>query len=201
VLVAQPLEDPLGRVTLFLAFRLVLFQDLVDGSKPGPQLGPAHRLLPLVAGRRRPFMDGAQQPLQKELSVARLDKPAAYQGLHIQHCDGSRIVSASTNVNVCGPLARRVLGSTSRPNKTSVLPFSGSVLETSADLGATRPVASRSPHSCGSSFATQVNAAGRQTQHQRIGRLYVGRHQPLLGAVSSLLTSLTLEWARSSMPD
>ncbi len=49
MLVAQPLEDPLGGVTLLLAFRLVVFQDLVDDPDPGVQLGPAHRLLPPVA--------------------------------------------------------------------------------------------------------------------------------------------------------
>jgi hypothetical protein len=51
VLVPQPLEDPLGRVTLLFAFSLVLFQDLIDGSHPSVQLGPTYRLLPPVAGR------------------------------------------------------------------------------------------------------------------------------------------------------
>jgi len=39
MLVAQPLEDPLGRVTLLLAFCLVFFQNLIDGPDPGAQLG------------------------------------------------------------------------------------------------------------------------------------------------------------------
>jgi hypothetical protein len=53
MLVAQPLENPLGRVALLFTFRLVSFQDLVDGPEPGAQLGPAHGLLPPVAGWRR----------------------------------------------------------------------------------------------------------------------------------------------------
>jgi hypothetical protein len=53
VLVAQPFEDPLGRMPLFLPPRFVVFQDLVDGSDPGIQLAPARRLLPPVAGRDR----------------------------------------------------------------------------------------------------------------------------------------------------
>jgi hypothetical protein len=48
-MIAQPLEDPLGRVALFFAAGLVVFQDLVDGSDPGVQLGPACGLLPPVA--------------------------------------------------------------------------------------------------------------------------------------------------------
>jgi hypothetical protein len=53
VLVAQPLEDALGGVTLLLAFRLVLFQDLIDGADPGVQFRPARRLLPPIAWRHR----------------------------------------------------------------------------------------------------------------------------------------------------
>jgi hypothetical protein len=40
----------LARVRLLLAPCLVFFQDLVDGSDPGVQLGPARWLLPPVAG-------------------------------------------------------------------------------------------------------------------------------------------------------
>jgi hypothetical protein len=39
VLVAQPLEDPLGGVPLLLAFNLVLFQNLVDDPDQAPSLG------------------------------------------------------------------------------------------------------------------------------------------------------------------
>jgi len=49
VLVAQPLEAPLGGVALLPAFRLLVFQDLVDGAHPRFQLRPARRLLPPVA--------------------------------------------------------------------------------------------------------------------------------------------------------
>jgi hypothetical protein len=48
VLVAQPLEDPLGGVTLLPAFRLVVFQNLIDGPDPGAQLGPTYGLQPPV---------------------------------------------------------------------------------------------------------------------------------------------------------
>jgi hypothetical protein len=51
VFVSQSLKDPLGRVALFLATCLVFFQDLIDGSNPGVQLGPARGLLPLAASR------------------------------------------------------------------------------------------------------------------------------------------------------
>ncbi len=48
VFVTQPLENPLGGVPLLPAFRLVVFQDLVDSPHPGVQFGPAHGLLPPV---------------------------------------------------------------------------------------------------------------------------------------------------------
>ena len=48
VLVAQPLEDPLGGVALLPALRLVVFQDLVDNAHPRIQLRPARRLPPPV---------------------------------------------------------------------------------------------------------------------------------------------------------
>jgi len=50
VLVAQPLKDPLSRVPLLLAARLIPFQDLIDDSDPGAQFGSAHWLLSLIAG-------------------------------------------------------------------------------------------------------------------------------------------------------
>jgi hypothetical protein len=50
VLVTQAFEDPFGRVALFFAAGLVFFQNLVDGSDPGVQLGPARGLLATVAG-------------------------------------------------------------------------------------------------------------------------------------------------------
>jgi hypothetical protein len=51
VLVTQAFEDPLGCVTLFLTTGLVVFQDLIDGSDPGVQLGPAYRLLTPISRR------------------------------------------------------------------------------------------------------------------------------------------------------
>ena len=53
MLVAQSLEDPLGGVALLPSFRLVFFQDLVDGPDPGAQLRPTRWLLPPVSGWHR----------------------------------------------------------------------------------------------------------------------------------------------------
>ena len=49
VLVAQPLEDALGRVALLLGDLVVFFKDAVDHAGVGLQLGPSGRALPAVA--------------------------------------------------------------------------------------------------------------------------------------------------------
>src|ERR1700722_255806 len=97
VLVAQPLEDPLGRVALLPAFRLVAFQDLVDGSGPGIQLGPTHRLLPPIARRHRvpqhlPHRLASQSELLGRLALAHLvdddRSPHSRIQLHCVHLSG-----------------------------------------------------------------------------------------------------------------
>ena len=49
VLVAQPLEDALGRVALLPGDLVVFFKDAVDDAGVGLQLGPSGRCLPPVA--------------------------------------------------------------------------------------------------------------------------------------------------------
>jgi len=53
VLGAKPFEDALGRVSLLLRPLLVVLEDRVDRALPRAELRPPHRLLPLVARRRR----------------------------------------------------------------------------------------------------------------------------------------------------
>jgi len=53
VLGSQPIEDPLGRVSLLARPLLVVFKNRVNDALPRAQLGPPHRLLPLIAGWRR----------------------------------------------------------------------------------------------------------------------------------------------------
>ena len=53
VLVAQPLEDPLRRVSLLARNVPVRFQDRVDDAGEALQLRPPHRGRPTVARRRR----------------------------------------------------------------------------------------------------------------------------------------------------
>ena len=48
VFFSEPVEDQLRRVPLLGWPRLVFFQNGVDHAQPRPQLGPLHRLLPLV---------------------------------------------------------------------------------------------------------------------------------------------------------
>jgi hypothetical protein len=53
VLVPEPIEDPLGRMTLLRRPLLVVGKYGVDHAQPRPQLGPLDRLLALVAWRHR----------------------------------------------------------------------------------------------------------------------------------------------------
>jgi len=46
VLVTQPLEDPLGGVTLFLRHALVVFEDLIDHSEMGSEFGYTYPIKP-----------------------------------------------------------------------------------------------------------------------------------------------------------
>jgi len=45
--------EAVGDVPLFLGLRQVVFQNPIDDSQPGPQLGLHHRFLPLVTRRKR----------------------------------------------------------------------------------------------------------------------------------------------------
>jgi len=53
VFFSESVEDPLRRVPLPDWPPLVFFQNGVDHAQPRAQLGPLHRLLPLVARRHR----------------------------------------------------------------------------------------------------------------------------------------------------
>jgi len=97
VLVAQPFEDPLGRVPLLLPPRVVVFQNLVDGSDLGVQLGPARWLLPPVAGRDRipqhlPYGLASEPELAGRLALAHLvddhRSPNPRIQLHCVHLSG-----------------------------------------------------------------------------------------------------------------
>jgi hypothetical protein len=53
VLGFQPVEDPLGGVTLLFRLRLVVGQNLADDAQSWPKLRARHRFLALVAWRQR----------------------------------------------------------------------------------------------------------------------------------------------------
>ncbi len=53
VLVAQPLEDPFGRMPLFAWCRPVLIENTINHTREGIKLGTANRLAPPIARRRR----------------------------------------------------------------------------------------------------------------------------------------------------
>jgi hypothetical protein len=85
------------RVALFFAAGLVVFQDLVDGSDPGVQLGPAHRLLAPVTGRHcvpqhLPHRLASQPELLGRLALAHLvddnRSPNPRIQLHCVHLSG-----------------------------------------------------------------------------------------------------------------
>ena len=97
VLVAQPLKDPLSRVPLLLAARLIPFQDLIDDSDPGAQFGSAHWLLSLIAGwhcvsQHLPHCFARQPELPGRLAFAHLvdhhRSPDARIQLHCVHLSG-----------------------------------------------------------------------------------------------------------------
>src|SRR5260221_7323526 len=97
VLIAQPFEDPFGRMTLLFATRLVVFQNLVDGSHPGVRLGSARWLLPPIAGRNRvpqhlPYGLASQPELAGRLAFTHLldddRSPNPRIQLHCVHLSG-----------------------------------------------------------------------------------------------------------------
>ena len=53
MLVAQPLEDPFGRVPLFAWRHTVLVENAINHTREGIQLGTANRLAAPIARRRR----------------------------------------------------------------------------------------------------------------------------------------------------
>jgi hypothetical protein len=73
VLVAQPFEDPLGRMTLLLATRLVVFQNLIDGSPHCSMTSAINGFteLEILAQRNKP-------PAVREQSESDLQHPLAH---------------------------------------------------------------------------------------------------------------------------
>ncbi len=82
VLVAQPLENALGRVPLLPVDFDIAFQDRVDHAGEGLQLGPAGRTLAPVTGRHRVGQHLAHRvPMQAE-------HPGGFPNAHAFHQAG-----------------------------------------------------------------------------------------------------------------